>query len=357
MQALYALALVPVAETIGDPNSYGFRDGRCCADAIVQCYICLANRHSARWILEADIQACFDRIDHEWMLNNILIDKKILRSWLNAGYVNKGKLYPTKAGTPQGAIVSPVLANMTLDGLETAVKNAVPRKAKVNVIRYADDFIVTAESKQILQQKVKPAIVNFLSQRGLNLSGEKTRIARIEDGFDFLGQHLRKYGNKFLVTPSKNSVKGIVSKTRKIIKFHLGSTTVKMLQALNPVIRGWANYHRYACSKKAFYYIDTCIFKNLWRWAKRRHPSKKAQWIRNRYFRTMGNYSWCFFATQKTKGGGAKVIDLLYMGTVKIRRHTKTRANANPYDHRWQEYFAKRSIRTNYSAIEPALCC
>ena len=357
MQALYALAVVPAAETIGDLNSYGFRDGRCCADAIVQGYICLARRPSARWILEADIQACFDSIDHEWMLNNILIDKKILRSWLNAGYVDKGKLYPTKAGTPQGAIISPVLANMTLDGLEAAVKNAVPKTAKVHVIRYADDFIITGESKKVLQQKVKPAIRSFLSQRGLNLSGEKTRITRIEDGFDFLGQHLRKYGEKFLVTPSKNSVKGIVSKTRKIIKFHLGSTTVKMLQALNPVIRGWANYHRYACSKKAFYYIDSCIFKNLWRWAKRRHPSKKAQWIRNRYFRTIGNRNWCFFATQKTEGGEANVIDLHYMSTVKIVRHTKICGNANPYDSRWQEYFSKRSIRTYYPAIEPAPCC
>jgi RNA-directed DNA polymerase len=151
MQALYALALVPVAEMTGDPNSYGFRDGRCCADVIKQCYNCLAKRRSARWILEADIQVCFDRIDHEWMLNNILIDKKILRNWLNAGFVNKGKLYPTKAGTSQGAIISPVLANMTLDGLETAVKNAVPKRAKVHVIRYADDFIVTGESKEILQ--------------------------------------------------------------------------------------------------------------------------------------------------------------------------------------------------------------
>jgi len=194
MQALYALAVVPVAETTGDPNSYGFRDGRSCADAIKQCFNCLAKRLSPRWILEADIQACFDRIDHEWMLNNILIDKKILDSWLNAGYADKGKLYPTKAGTPQGAIISPVLANMTLDGLESAIKNAVPKGAKVHVIRYADDFIVTGKSKEILQGKVKPAILNFLSQRGLNLSGEKTRIARIGDGFDFLGQHLRKYG-------------------------------------------------------------------------------------------------------------------------------------------------------------------
>jgi RNA-directed DNA polymerase len=357
MQALYALAVVPVAETTGDPNSYGFRDGRCCADAIKQCYNCLAKRHSARWILEADIQACFDRIDHEWMLNNILTDKKILRSWLNAGYVDKGKLYPTKAGTPQGSIISPVLANMALDGLETAVKNAVPKTAKVHVIRYADDFIVTGESKQILQQKVKPAIRSFLSQRGLNLSGEKTRITRIENGFDFLGQHLRKYGGKFLVTPSKNSVKGIVSKTRKIIKSHLGSTTVKMLRVLNPVMRGWANYHRHACSKKTFNYADYCIFKNLWMWAKRRHQNKKADWIRKRYFRTIGNRKWCFFATQKTKRGEVNVIDLLYMSTVKIVRHTKIRGNANPHDSRWQEYFSKRSIRTYYSAIEPTPCC
>ena len=357
MQALYALALVPIAETIGDPNSYGFREGRCCADAIKQCYNCLAKRHSAKWILEADIQACFDRIDHEWMLNNILIDKKILRSWLNAGYVDKGKLYPTKAGTPQGSIISPVLANMTLDGLEAVIKNAAPRGAKVHMIRYADDFIVTGKSKEIFQQKVKPAIRSFLSQRGLNLSGEKTRIAWIKEGFDFLGQHLRKYGEKFIVTPSKNSVKGIVSKTRKIIKSHLGSKTVEMLRVLNPVIRGWANYHRHACSKRTFRYVDFCIFKNLWRWAKRRHQNKKAQWIRNRYFRTNGTREWCFFATQKAEAGGTDVIDLHYLSTVKIVRHTKICGNANPYDIRWQDYFSNRTIRTYYPAIEQVPCC
>jgi RNA-directed DNA polymerase len=144
VQALYTLALVPVAETIGDPNSCGFRDGRCCADAIEQCFICLAKRHSPRWILEADIQACFDRIDQEWMLDHILIDKKVLRSWLNAGYVDKGRLYPTKAGTPQGSIISPVLANMTLDGLESAIKRVVHKRSKVHVIRYADGTPVQA---------------------------------------------------------------------------------------------------------------------------------------------------------------------------------------------------------------------
>ena len=356
-QALHTLTLVPVAETIGDPNSYGFRNGRSCADAIEQCFICLAKRHSPRWVLEADIQACFDKIDQEWMLNHILVDKKILRSWLNAGYVEKGRLYPTKAGTPQGSIISPVLANMTLDRLEFAIKRAVPKGAKVHVIRYADDFIVTGKSKEILQDKVKPAIRGFLSQRGLNLSGEKTRITRIEDGFDFLGQHLRKYEEKFIITPSKNSVKGIVAKTRKIIKSHLGSTTAEMLQELNPVIRGWANYHRHACSKKTFRYVDSCIFKNLWNWAKRRHPSKKARWVRSRYFRSIGNREWCFFATQKTEGGDTNVIDLFYASTVKIVRHIKIRGMANAYDEVWQEYFSRRSIRTYYPAISAGLCC
>jgi RNA-directed DNA polymerase len=357
MQALHALALVPVAETTGDPNSYGFRDGRGCADAIEQCFICLAKRHSPTWVLEADIQACFDQIDQQWLLNHILTDKKILRSWLKAGYVEKARLYPTKAGTPQGSIISPVLANMTLDGLEMAIKRAVSKNDKVHVIRYADDFIVTGRSEQILQDKVQPAIEGFLSQRGLNLSGEKTRITRIEDGFDFLGQQLRKFKGKLIIAPSKNSVKGIVAKTKKIIKSHLGHTTLEMLKELNPVIRGWANYHRHVCSKKTFRYVDTCIFNNLWKWAKRRHLNKKVRWIRSRYFRTIGNRQWCFFTTNKTEGGGTDVIDLFYMSTVKIVRHIKIRGTANPYDSQWREYFSNRSIRTNYPAVDPEPCC
>ena len=141
MQALYALALAPVAETTADLHSYGFREYRRCADAIEQCFVCLSRRRSARWVLEADVEACFDRIDHEWMLNNILIDKKILEAWLKAGYIEKGRVYPTKAGTPQGGIASPTLANMTLDGLESAIKSAAPKNSKVNVIRYADDCV------------------------------------------------------------------------------------------------------------------------------------------------------------------------------------------------------------------------
>ena len=351
MQALYLLALAPVAETTGDPNSYGFREYRSCADAIEQCFICLSRRDSSRWVLEADIRACFDRIDHEWMLNHILMDRKILQAWLSAGYMDKGKFYPTKAGTPQGGIASPVLANMTLDGLESVIKKAVPRGSKVHVIRYADDFIVTGRSKEVLQEKVQPVIRSFLSGRGLSLSGEKTKITRIEDGFDFLGQHLRKHGEKLIITPSKSSVQGVIAKIRKIMKSNLGHTTSKMIRELNPVIRGWGNYHRRICSNKNFSYIEHRIFKAIWRWARRRHYNKNTRWIRKHYFRKAGNRAWTFFAAQKSKKGESKIIDLLSMDMIRIVRHIKICGNANPYDRDWQQYFSKRPANKYCFAI------
>jgi len=351
MQALYLLALAPVAEATGDPNSYGFREYRSCADAIEQCFICLSRRDSSRWVLEADIRACFDRIDHGWLLNHILMDRKILQAWLSAGYIDRGKFYPTKAGTPQGGIASPVLANMTLDGLESAIKKAVPRDSKVHVIRYADDFIVTGKSKAILQEKVKPVIRSFLSERGLNLSGKKTKITRIEDGFDFLGQHLRKYGGKLIITPSKSSVKGVTAKIRKTVKLNLGHTTSKMIRELNSVIRGWGNYHRHICSKETFSYVDNHIFEALWRWARRRHNNRNARWIRKHYFRKVGNRVWTFFATQKSKNGESVVIDLFFMNMIRIVRHIKICGKANPYDRDWQEYFSKRPFNKYCFAI------
>src|SRR3990172_5969074 len=170
MQALYKLALDPIAETLADPNSYGFRWWRSCADAIQQCFKALAKGYAARWVLEGDIRACYDGISHEWLLANIPMDRQVLRKWLKAGYVEDKKLYPTSAGTPQGGVASPVLANMTLDGLERVARSAVPgrisgtRRSKVNVIRYADDFVITADSKEILVERILPAVRSFLSE-------------------------------------------------------------------------------------------------------------------------------------------------------------------------------------------------
>jgi RNA-directed DNA polymerase len=212
------------------------------------------------------------------------------------------------------------------------------------MIRYADDFIVTGDSKEILQEKVMPVIRCFLEERGLNLSKEKTKITRIEDGFDFLGQNLRKFGDKLIITPSKGSVKAIVAKTKKIIKANLGQKTWKMIRELNLAIRGWANYHRRVCSKKIFGYVDYCIFNNLWKWLRERHPDKRVKWIRKRYFRTDGSRNWVFFASQKSEKGESRLLDLLKASTIKIVRQVKIKGEANPYDKDWKLYFAKRKV-------------
>ena len=207
MQALYALALKPLAESLADKNSYGFREKRSVADAIAQCFITLSKKASPQWILEADIKACFDEIDHNWLIENIPMDKQMLRLWLKAGYLEKGAFNQTDKGTPQGGIISPVIANMALDRLEATIKEKVARRgAKINVIRYADDFIVTGVTPDILINEVKPLVETFLASRGLSLSEEKTHLRSIDEGFDFLGFNIRKYGQKLLIKPSRAKV-------------------------------------------------------------------------------------------------------------------------------------------------------
>ena len=178
-QAQHLLALDPVAECLADPNSYGFRRERSTADAIGQCFIALARKNSHPWILEGDIRACFDMISHEWLLEHVDMDKKVLAQWLKAGYMEGKELFPTRGGTPQGGIASPVLANLTLDGLESELRKRFKNKAKVNFIRYANDFVITSASKELLENQVKPAIEQFLKPRGLELSAEKTLVTHI----------------------------------------------------------------------------------------------------------------------------------------------------------------------------------
>src|SRR5665647_38809 len=191
MQALYLMALEPVSETTADSNSYGFRKERSCADAIGQSFNVLSHNTSAKWVLEADIKGCFDHISHDWLLNNIPMDKVMLKKWLKSGFVFNKELFPTEEGTPQGGIISPTLANMTLDGLQTMLAGkfhkSKGRNAEahlVNLVRYADDFIITGRNKEILEYKVMPLIKEFLSVRGLTLSDEKTKITHIDEGFD-----------------------------------------------------------------------------------------------------------------------------------------------------------------------------
>ena len=348
MQALYLSALLPVAETTGDRNSYGFRLNRSSRDAAEQCFNVLARKDMAQSVLDADIAACLDEISHDWLLANIPMDKGMLRKWLKSGFVWKGQIFQTPAGTPQGGIISPTLANITLDGLETTLQQRFGiRKVNnknvndmVNLARYADDFVVTGTTKETLET-ARSVIEDFLRERGLTLSPEKTKITHIADGVDFLGWNIRKYGGKLLIKPSRKNVRAFLQKVSTVIKGSKAARQGKLIDELNPILTGWANYHQNQVAKKNFSRVDTEIWKSLWRWACRRHPNKSRRWIKDRYFRHRGNRSWVFSATPARsweKKGGL----LIFTAATPIRRHVKINSDANPFDPAWDEYLAKR---------------
>jgi len=343
MQALYARALIPIAETTADPNSYAFRISRCCQDAIAQCFNALSKPNSAEWVLEADIKGCYDNMNHEWMLNNIPMDKRILRQWLKAGYIEDECWHQTEVGCPQGGIISPVLANMTLDGLEEVIRKAVPRTgSKVNFIRYADDSATTASNKALLIEKVIPAIKEFLKVRGLELSEEKTKVSSIYDGFNFLGQNIRKYKKTLLIKPSKESAANLLDKTRKIIRKHRGRGAAGMVQELSPIIRGWCNYHQYSICSKAFSRIDWMINNSLMRWAKRTHPKKGKHWVIDKYFNSPVAPKGVFIARTRNKLKQTIRYHLYKASQTKVSRFIKVRSRANPFMTQDDEYFASR---------------
>ena len=347
MQAIHLFALEPVAETLASPNSYGFRPERSCADAIAQCFTSLAKKSSGQWVMEADIKSCFDTINHPWLESNIPIDTRILSKWLKAGYIQNDTFHQNKEGTPQGSPISPCLANLTLDGLETALKDRFPRhhKKKVNMIRYADDFIITGSSKEVLEKEVKPLVENFLRERGLQLSEEKTRLTHIEEGFDFLGQNIKKYNGKLLIKPSKKSQKELLQKVRWHLKDLRGSTQELLISKLNQVIRGWANYHRHVVSYQVFDGLDNVIWQMVYRWAVRRHPNKSKDWINRRYFRTIRGRKWAFACDVIDENGKTFTNQLRKLRDTPIQRHNKIKGAANPYDPQWELYFERRTER------------
>jgi RNA-directed DNA polymerase len=347
MQALYLLALDPIAETLAEPNSYGFRLERSTADAIAQCHTVLALKQSAQWILEGDIRSCFDGISHDWLIANIPMDKGILQQWLKAGFMDKHVLYPTETGVPQGGVASPVLMNLTLTGLEHSIKGAFPtfqgsQRTKVHVIRFSDDFIITGRSKTFLEQDVAPLVEQFLAERGLELSREKTQVTHIEDGFDFLGINVRKYHGKLLCTPAKRNVRAFLGTVRTLVKQHKQATAGHLILQLNPVIRGWAHYHQHGVSKRTFATVDHAIFTMLWQWARRRHPHKSRWWIKEKYFQSDNGNNWVFWGHVTRSKATRQDVRLFRASSVPIRRHTKIKGMANPYDPQWEPYFEAR---------------
>ena len=263
----------------------------------------LSKRDSPQWILEGDIKACFDKISHEWLEKHVMMDKNVLRQWLKAGYMEKDVFHDTEDGTPQGGIASPTLANIALDGLEKTILELAKKGEKIHFVRYADDFICTANSKEILENKVQPAIINFLKERGLELSLEKTKITHINEGFDFLGFNIRKYKEKLLIKPSEPSVKKFSESLRETIQKLGNTSTTKLIASLNSKIRGWTNYYRSCVAKEIFNDIDKVVFDSIWKMLKRKHSNKNTSWIRDKYFTRIGLRNWCFFSKVKTKKG------------------------------------------------------
>ena len=351
-QALHLLALDPVVETTADKNSYGFRPQRSCADAIEQCFLALKKAKTA-WILEGDIKSCFDRISHDWLLAHVPMDRAILQKWLKSGYMEKYVFHETTDGTPQGGITSPALSNCALDGLERLLKEKYPTGTRlrslggkypsVNLIRYADDFVITGKTKELLEGEIKPLVEQFLRERGLELSPTKTVVTNVTQGFDFLGQNVRKYPNgKLLIKPSKKSSQRFLAGIRETIKAALGKSAADLIKELNPKIRGWANYHRHVVSKRTFNRVDHSIFYKLWQWARRRHPDKDPRWLKQKYFERHLGRDWLFFGETWDEEGQPTKARLLLASRIPIKRHVKVRSEANPYDPAYETYFEKR---------------
>lgn len=346
MQTLYALALEPIAETKGDSISFGFRRGRSAKDACEQIFCVLARQCSPTWILEGDIKGCFDNINHEWLQNNIPMDKRIMKQFLKSGFIYEGKLFPTETGSPQGGAISSIYANMTLDGLEKVIQDKYHRnskgkienhyraKTKVNLIRYADDFVITANSKEVAEE-LKTIVSDFLQSRGLTLSEEKTMITHIDRGFDFLGWTFKKYNEKLIIKPSKTSVNNLIRKCSAIIlKEGKTSTQSNLIRRLNQVIRGWTNYHKHVVASKSFSNINNTLYYLLQQWAKHRHPNKNKWWRLNKYWHERNGQRWVFTTDD---------YSLINLKRIKIVRHPKLQISKTPFLDK--DYFDKRKLK------------
>ena len=373
-QALMKMGLEPEWEARFEPNSYGFRPGRSCHDAIEAIFGSIKNKEA--FVLDADIAGCFDNIDHDALLDrlgNTPTVRKIVRGWLKAGVVDMDVFQSSESGTPQGGVISPLLANVALHGLENDTRAALRedlfeyQKRKhgkasrtlsgrtLSVIRYADDFVVLHESEEIVL-KAKDFIEQWLKGIGLELKPSKTRIAHTLNprqdelpGFDFLGFTVRQFpsketklGRKLLIKPSKESVKRHNRSIRDALRAMRGAPQDAVIRKLNPIVKGWSRYYCSAVSRKAFEWLGDQTHGKLWRWACFRHSHKGERWIKRKYFRAHGGDLWRFM----THDG----LFLMRHGDHAIKRHVKVQGTKSPYDGDWA-YWGKRLAR--YPMLSP----
>jgi len=354
-QALVKLALEPQWEARFEPNSYGFRPGRSCQDAVQAIFTLIATK--AKYVLDADIKGCFDNINHHDLLHKLDSTPTICRAvkaWLEAGVLLDGVYTPSSSGTPQGGVISPLLANIALHGLEELAARAYRGRkglpiARPSLIRYADDFVVLcADLEGILAARA--AVETWLAARGLHLNPEKTRVTHTlhphegHVGFDFLGFTIRQYptgkhrcgrstrgtllGFKTLIRPSKKAIKHHVARTAEIIREHRAAPQHALIGRLNPVIRGWSRYYRTVAAAGTFTACDSHLFAQLWRWATHRHPRKGKKWLARRYWSFRPGHLWTFTVTN----GEAAGLALSKHAATPITRQVKVRGTASPYD-------------------------
>jgi RNA-directed DNA polymerase len=364
-QALVKAALEPEWEARFEPNSYGFRPGRSAHDAIKAIHGAISQK--PKWALDADISKCFDQIDRTALLAKLSTSPRLrrcIKGWLEAGVMDGEELFPTTTGTPQGGVISPLLANIALHGLETVISEKFPRRrgwSPPKVVRYADDFVILHEERAVIEQSREIA-TEWLKGMGLELKESKTRITHTlettegEAGFEFLGFRIRQYpagkyntdrnghgqpvGCKIRIEPSPKAVKRHTEKLRETVKRHRAKKEAKMIEALNPQIAGWSNYYKHVSSHAVFNKLGTMLFAMLYAWAKRRHHNKSKGWIVRKYWRVSGG--WRF----QSRRSGAQ---LRRHNETHYERYVKVAGARSPYDGDWIYW----SVRLGYHPKVP----
>ena len=349
LQALVRAALEPEWEARFEPKSYGFRPGRGCHDAIGAIYSTLNGPNPSRvWVLDADLTAAFDRVAHHHLLTELggFPARDLIEQWLKAGMVDRGRFAPTEEGTPQGGVISPLLFNVALHGMEGAAGvryftsgrdagSAVPNSPVLT--RYADDFAVLCTSREQAEQ-VKARLVQWLAPKGLGFNENKTRIVHADTGFDFLGFTVRRFHGKLLIKPSKAAQRRIRNRLRTEMRSLRGANSAAVLRTMNPIVRGWSAYYRTVVSSEVFTALDNYLWTLIYKWAKHSHPNKPKHWVAARYFGRFNKSRqdrWVF----GDRDSGAYLIKFSW---TKIVRHQLVKGRASPDDPALADYWATR---------------
>lgn len=343
VQTLFAFALLPIAESTADARSYAYRPYKSAHDAVGYLQLVLASRYAKRWVLEADIEKFFDNLSHEWLLEHIPMDRSILEKFLKAGFMDAPSrvVHATPTGTPQGGVISPIIANMALDGLEDALGK------RFRVVRYADDFVVAGKGPDALKAEALPAVEAFLAERGLVLAQHKTRITRIEDGFDFLGFTFREYANEaravgykkgiLLVTPAKDNVGVFKKNLKRILRSLQRGSPARVIMRLNPIVRGWANYYKPFNASKVFATVGAYLWRLTWSWCRKKHPTMARRDLRWKYYTQEGGNRWVFYARTPDN----RTLTLVQLGYTKIVHHVLCK-DLNPFWPAHKAYYQRR---------------